>query len=174
MYVSPGDVQEAKQQSIDVCHRLGLGYLDSVESYIKMSSWIAREVMQESSKQIDSFSSDEKPSEWIGQFGAINQRLLSSHVPTLFSSIFHTEVKRTEQVWEVAGNQFNESGKIARQLFDRSLKMSPWETFWLLDSARKTMDESIATVSQISSAAIEASERFDSQIQEKLSDQPGQ
>jgi len=169
MYFSSDDIHAARTHAVDWCHQLSRSYLDSLEKYLGLSADFAKNLMQDGSHHFSNSHDESSATAWMEQSQQWQQKLLQQHLPALMSGVVHTSAAHLEQIWGNAESRSAEAKDLTSHFFDRGLKNSPWEIFWVLRNAKSSVDESFAVADQISKAAITATDLIDEEVKVQLS-----
>ncbi|GAB2181392.1 hypothetical protein DLREEDagrD3_16150 [Denitratisoma sp. agr-D3] len=173
MYFSADDIHAARTQAIDFCHGVSRHCLDGLENYLTLHTEFAKKLLQEGKDHLDGASGEASAVSWIERSEQWRHALLQRHLPSLLAGMVHAGAAQMEQWWGNAGNGSNQAHDLAAHLFNRGLKTAPWETFWLLQGAKTTVDEGFVAADQLTEAAITATELIDEEVKVQLAPATG-
>ncbi|RTL50598.1 MAG: hypothetical protein EKK46_13065 [Rhodocyclaceae bacterium] len=172
MYLSAADIHSIRQNSIALYHKLSQGYLESVGDQLNLGASLTQRVLTRSGQQLKKLQGDVSLTAWTEHIGHLHHQVLKEDVPAFITEVVHTTATRNENFWSTAEAQLSEAQTLFSHFFARSLKASPWETFWLINAAKETAEGSLNQANQFSKAAITATELIDEEVHARLTPAP--
>jgi len=168
MYLSSREIHAANENAIRICHRVSAECLNYADSCFTFGAAFLRRWLLDSASTVQHLDGDGAASNWLIAGGMPSRHLIEQEVPALIANVAHASASCAEQLWISTEDHLSEVKVLADGYYQRWLRASSWDTFWMVEVSRQGVDDGLAAANRFSETAIAAAERMDEEIRRGL------
>lgn len=164
MYVSAADIHAAHARSLDFCLQLSRACLDQAQDCLDLGARFTRGLLAEGGRSLAA----EDAAGLHEEAGRLGRRVFKEEFPALIADLVHATAARSQHFWHLAGEQLFGARELNGHVFGRSLQALPWESGWLVQLTRRTVEGGLDAADRITASAATASGLVDAEVKETL------